>query len=103
MNSSYDSESYRTFGIIESDTIDNYTIIKSSRAMEKIENIFEYTQFVANKNHSYNGCIKCINGIYYLYLGYVKHLEYEAFIPIIIYSDNTINIIPTSLCNTICK
>jgi ABC-type spermidine/putrescine transport system permease subunit II len=39
-------------------------------------NNFEYTGFIAKPNEIYSGCIKYINGSYYLYMGY------ELYIPI---------------------
>ena len=86
---------YTIHGIIESENIQKYTIQKSSHGMQKIENIFEYTGFIAKPKEMYNGCIKCINGLYYLYMGYIARLEYELYIPISISNDDTINIVLT--------
>jgi hypothetical protein len=88
-----DKSCYAVFGIIEHENEQKYRVLKSSRAMQKIGDLFEYTDFIAQKKETYNGTIKYINGTFYLYLGYVKHLEYEVYIPLSISYDNTINII----------
>ena len=88
-----DKSLYAIFGITEHDDLQKYIIMKSSRAMQKIGNLFEYTDFVVHRKETYNGCVKYINDTFYLYLGYVKHLEYEVYIPINISSDNTINVL----------
>jgi hypothetical protein len=97
MNIICDKTNYAVFGIFEHENEQKYVIIKSSRAMQKIGDLFEYTDFVAQKKETYNGSIKYINGTFYLYLGYVKHLDYEVYIPLSITSDNTINIISMSM------
>jgi hypothetical protein len=88
-----DKSRYAVFGIFEDENEQKYRVLKSSRAMQKIGDLFEYTDFIANKKEIYNGSIKYINDTFYLYLGYVKHLEYEVYIPLSISFDNTINII----------
>ena len=86
---------FTSYGIIENENIQQYKIIKCSRGMQKIGNTFEYTDFIAKPNDMYRGCIKCIDGHYYLYMGYIARLEYELYIPIHISKENTINIIPS--------